>query len=108
MVKIYECELDITFLGLETRQASLITGDPFLRTFVPSHKDDGVLLFISDFTIAVITKGPNFYLFDSHSCDHRGLSVPDGTFGTFPDGTIVTIYRSFWNRKILSGCISRV
>ena len=79
LVKIYELEFDVTFLGLETGQASLIPGDPFLRTYVPGHNVDDFLLFISGFTIAVITKGPNFYLFDSHSRDHRGLSVPDGT-----------------------------
>ena len=79
LVKIYELEFDVTFLGLETGQASLIPGDPFLRTYVPGHNVDDFLLFISGFTIAVITKGPNFYLFDSHSRDHRGLSVPHGT-----------------------------
>ena len=79
MVKIYEYEFDVTFLRLETGQASLMPGDPFLRTYVPGHNVDGFLLFLSGFTIAVITKGPNFYVFDSHSRDFRGLSVPDGT-----------------------------
>ena len=54
-VKIYEYEFDVTFLGLERGQASLIPGDPFLRTYVPSHNVDGFLLFISGFAIAVIT-----------------------------------------------------
>ena len=58
----------------------MIPGDPFLRTYVPGHNvDDGLFLFISGFTMAVITKGPNFYLFDSYSRDHRELSVLDGT-----------------------------
>ena len=58
----------------------MIPGDPFLRTYVPGHNvDDGLLLFINGFTIAVFTKRPKFYLFDSHSRDHRGLSAPDGT-----------------------------
>ena len=79
MVKTYEYEFDVTFLGLETGLTSLIPGDPFLGTYVPGHNVDGFLFFISGFTIAVITKRPNFYLFDSHSRDHRGLRVPDGT-----------------------------
>ena len=78
LVKIYEYEFDVTFLGLQTGQASLIPRDPFLRMYVPGHNVDEFLLFISGFTIAVITKGPNFYLFDSHSRDYRGSSVPDG------------------------------
>ena len=57
----------------------MIPADPFLRTYVPGRNVDGFLLFISGFTIAAISKGPNFYLFDSHSRDHRRLSVSNGT-----------------------------
>ena len=71
LVKIYEYEFDVTSLGLEKGQESLTPADPFLRTYVPGRNVDGFLLSISGFTIAAITKGPNFYLFDSHSGDHR-------------------------------------
>ena len=79
LVKIYKYEFDVTSLGLEKGQESLIPADPFLRTYVPGRNVDGFLLSISGFTIAAISKGPNFYLFDSHSRDHRRLSVSNGT-----------------------------
>jgi len=36
------------------------------------------LMIISGYTIAVFKKSCYFYLFDSHSRDERGLTVPDG------------------------------
>lgn len=71
---IYEYEFYVTFLGLETGQASLIPGGPFLRTYVPGHSVDGCLLFTSGFAIAVITKSLYFYPFDS---PHIVLTIED-------------------------------
>ena len=65
----------------------MIPGEPFLKSYFPGHNVDRFLYFISGFTIAVITKGPNFYLPNSHSRDYRGICVPDGTpvMSRFPD-----------------------
>ena len=62
--------------------ATLINGDSFLRDLLTTRGNNGItlcFLFIEGFTTAIILLRNCYYLFDSHSCDERDLSVVDGT-----------------------------
>ena len=66
-------------------EATLVQDFPFLRS-LNCFENLGIneikcLMFIEGFTIAIFCPVDtlNVYVFDSHSRDLRGLSVPDGT-----------------------------
>ena len=76
--KVYNHDIPVQHLKLETQFAALINGDSFLGDLLTA----GItlcLLFIEGFTTAIIFLRNCYYLFDSHSSDERGLSVVDGT-----------------------------
>ena len=81
-VKMYNHDIPVQYLRLETQLATLINGDSFLRDLLTTGGNNGItlcLLFIEGFTTAIILLRNCYYLFDSHSRDERDLSVVDGT-----------------------------
>ena len=81
-VKMYNHDIPVQYLRLETQLATLINGDSFLRDLLTTGGNNGItlcLLFMEGFTTAIILLSNCYYLFDSHSRDKRGLSVVDGT-----------------------------
>ena len=81
-VKMYNHDIPVQYLRLETQLATLINGDSFLRDLLTTGGNNGItlcLLFMEGFTTAIILLRNSYYLFDWHSRDKRGLSVVDGT-----------------------------
>ena len=81
-VKMYNHDIPVQYLRLETQLATLINGDSFLRDLLTAGGNNGITLcslFMEGFTTAIILLRNCYYLFDSHSCDERDLSVADGT-----------------------------
>ena len=81
-VKMYNYDIPVQYLRLETQLATLINGDSFLRDLLTTGGNNGItlcLLFMEGFTTAIILLRNCYYLFDSHSRDERDLSVVDGT-----------------------------
>ena len=61
--------------------ATLINGDSFLRDLLTTRGNNGItlcLLFMEEFTTAIILLRNCYYLFDSHSRVETGLSAVDG------------------------------
>ena len=80
-VKMYNHDIPVQYLRLETQLATLINGDSFLRDLLTTGGNNGItlcLLFMEEFTTATILLRNCYYLFDSHSQDERGLSTVDG------------------------------
>ena len=77
--KLFDMDININFLHLETRDFKLADGLPFLRCCVPLNIWDGLLLFIGGNTTAIVPRQNKLYIFNSHSCDGRGLYVSDST-----------------------------
>lgn len=73
---------DITMLNLEDCFATLAPNYPLLQIPYSNTVPDSeslALMFIAGFTIAIMRLQNNtFFVFDSHSRDERGLSVPGG------------------------------
>ena len=81
-VKMYNHDIRVQYLRLETQLTTLVIGDSFLRDVLITGGNNGItlrLLFMEGFTTAIILLRNCYYLFDSHSCDERDLSVVDGT-----------------------------
>ena len=78
-VELFNMDININFLHLETRDVTLADGLPFLRSCVPHNICDGLLLFIGGNTTAIVPRQNKFNIFDSHSPDGRGLCVSNGT-----------------------------
>ena len=78
-LKLFNMDISIKFLHLETRDVALADGLPFSRCCVPHNICDGFLSFVGGNSTAIVPKENKFYLFDSHSCDGRGFCVSDGT-----------------------------
>ena len=54
-VQLYDFSVPVSFGGLETKMATLEVSDTFLRSIVRSSNNDSLLLlFMGDFTTAVI------------------------------------------------------
>ena len=77
-VRVYDENVQIEFLQLETKLASLTYGAPFLRNIVSTTENVLFLLFMGGYTTAVISSQNFFYVFDSHSRDERGLNIANG------------------------------
>ena len=77
-VRVYDENVQIDFLQLETKLASLTYGDPFLRNVVSNTENVLFLLFMGGYTTAVISSQNFFYVLDSHSRDERGLNIANG------------------------------
>ena len=77
-VKMYDQNVQIEFLELETKLARLSDGDPFLRNIIPNSDNVLFLLFMGGNTTAIMSLQNFFYVFDSHSRDERGLNIPNG------------------------------
>ena len=74
-VKMYNHDIPVQYLRLETQLATLINGDSFLRDLLTTGGNNGItlcLLFMEGFTTAIILLRNCYYLFDSDSCDERG------------------------------------
>ena len=81
-VKMYNHDIPVQYLRLETQLATLINGDSFLRDLLTTGGNNGIilcLLFMEGFITAIILLRNCYYLFDSNSRDERGLSVVYGT-----------------------------
>ena len=79
-VKMYNHDIPVQYLRLETQLATLVNGDSFLRDILTTEGNNGIilcLLFMEGFTTAIILLRKYYYLFDSHSRDERGLSAVD-------------------------------
>ena len=70
-VRVYDENVQIEFLQLETKLASLTYGDPFLRNIVSNTENVLFFLFMGGYTTAVMSSQNFFYVFDSHSRDER-------------------------------------
>ena len=77
-VRVYDQNVQIEFLQLETKLASLTYGDPLLKNIVTNTENVLFLLFIGGYTTAVVSSQNFFYVFDSHSRDERGLNIANG------------------------------
>ena len=69
------------YLSLENGEVSAHSQEfPFLRGIHNGCVDNGVgfFVFISGFTIAVISYLDSYYLFDSHSRNGQGSMIPQG------------------------------
>ena len=80
-VKMYNHDIPVQYLRLETQLATLINGDSFLRDLLTTGCNNDItlcLLFMEGFTTAIILLRNCCYLFDSHSRNERGSSVVDG------------------------------
>ena len=81
-LKMYNLDIPVQYLRLETQLATLIKGDSFLGDLLTTGGNKGItlcLLFMERFTTGIILLRNCYYLLDSHSCDERGLSVVNGT-----------------------------
>ena len=81
-VKMYNHDIPVQYLRLETQLATLVNGDSFLRDILTTEGNNGIilcLLFMEGFTTAINLLRNCYYLFDSHSPDERLLSMSDGT-----------------------------
>ena len=77
-VRVYDENVQIEFLQLETKLESLIYGDPFLRNIVPNTENVLILLFMGGYKTAVISSQNFFYVFGSHCRDERRSSIANG------------------------------
>ena len=77
-VKMYDQNVQIEFLELETKLARLRDDDPFLRNIIPGSDNVLFLLIMGGNTTAIMSLQNFFYVFDSHSRDERGLNIPNG------------------------------
>ena len=66
-VRVYDENVQIEFLQLETKLASLTYSDPFLRNIVSNTETVLFYLFTGGYTTAVISSQNFFYVFDLHS-----------------------------------------
>ena len=74
-VKMYNHDILVQYLRLETQLATLISGDSFLRDLLTTGNNNGItlcLLFMEAFPTAIVLLRICYYLFDSHSRDERG------------------------------------
>ena len=80
-VRMYNHNIPVQYLRLETQMITLINGDLFLRDVLTTGNGGMILclLILEGFTTSIILSRNSYYLFDSHSRDERGLSVVDGT-----------------------------
>ena len=81
-VKMYNHDIPVQYLRLETQLATLINGDSFLTDLLTTGGNNGIilcLLFIEGFTTTIVLLRNFYYLFDSHSRNERVLSLVDGT-----------------------------
>ena len=81
-VKMYNHDIPVQYLRLETQLATLVNGDSFLRDLLTTEGNNGIilcLLFMEGFTTAINLLRNCYYSFDSHSPDERVLSMDDGT-----------------------------
>ena len=65
--KVFNENVQIELLQLETKLESLTYGDPFLRNIVSNTKNVLILLFMGGYKTAVISSQNFLYVFDSHS-----------------------------------------
>ena len=74
-VKMYNHDIPVQYLKLETQLTTLINDDSFLRDLLTTEVNNGItlcLLFMEGLTIAIILLRNCYYLFDSHSRNERG------------------------------------
>ena len=76
--KMYDQNVQIELLELETKLARLSDGDPFLRNTTPNSDNVLFLFFMGGNTTAIMSLQNFFYVFDSHSQDERELNIPNG------------------------------
>ena len=77
-VRVYDENVQIECLQLETKLASLAYGDPFLRNIVSNTENVLFLLFMGGYTTAVVASQNFFYVFQSHNQDERRLNIANG------------------------------
>ena len=71
-VKMYNHDIPVQYLRLETQLATLINGDSFLRDLLTKEVNNSItlcLLFIEGFATSIVLLRNCYYLFDSHSRD---------------------------------------
>ena len=76
-VNLFNMNIILIFFHLDTKDVTLADGLPLDAVFHTIC--DELLLFIAVNVTAILPGQDNFYLFDSHSRDDRGLYVSDGT-----------------------------
>ena len=78
-VKLFDMDINVNFLNLNTRDVALADGLQFLRYCFSRNICDELLLFIGGNTKAIVPLLNKVYLFDSNSHDGRSLCVSDDT-----------------------------
>lgn len=79
---IYDTPINVTYTSLHTEFATSIEGDQFLQSIVHetgAGSEFTSLVLIGGYTLGLLKQGELFYIFDSHSRNQYGLSVPNGT-----------------------------
>ena len=82
-VKMYNHDIPVQYLRLETQLATLIDGDLFLRDLLATGDNNCItlyLLFMEGFTTAIILLKNCYYWFDSHSRNERDAGMLSKNF----------------------------